>query len=237
MHTNARLTLVTLLFIATQASAECVPSLTVGAACKVWPAKPTLTIRTATTFVADKTDPSGDSGDYDLALQLEDTNSQAPVASYKQPALYNSDAVAFEGLTIDTARYVLNPSTRAFGLRAKYEHSSSYSPYSAEQLTLYIQEGHNLRPVLDGLITRSQQGEWDTEQCTGEGLQRRRTVEMASTTTHGFADLVVRTEIVKLKSLRRGGECVDDNSAPRVDTITLKYNGSTYPIPDEMHSF
>lgn len=225
-------------FITTQAKADCsVASDDHYHVCRTWPAKPELTIRADTTFVAMTEDPSGTTGDYDLALQLENTVSHAVVASYQQAALYSSDAVGFQGLRIDTGLYGINPPDRAFGLRAQYEHESSANPYSAEQLTLYVQDGKTLRPVLDGLIMQSLQGEWDSMNCTGGGHEVHRTLTLGQGRSHGFVDLRVRTEITALKAAKHGEDCGDDNGPPQVSVVTLRYNGSTYPIPDSMHSF
>lgn len=59
-------------------------------------------------------------------------------------------------LVLDTARYHLAPNVRAFGVRMNIGYSPRYAEGgSSNFLTLFVEEGQRLRPVLQGLPMRS----------------------------------------------------------------------------------
>ncbi|MGY4494911.1 PA3715 family protein [Pseudomonas sp. TE3610] len=206
--------------------------------CRAWPARPELTIHATTAFKADKkADPTGGSGTYDLTLQLENTTTQSTVATYTQPEQWYSDAVGLRKVTLDTARYVLTPTTRAFGLRALQDTQSRATPYTTEKLALFIQQGTTLRPVLDGLVMEDQTGEWDMTNCTGEGAEHHRTVEIGKGVSHGFADLIVRTQTVRMSAVGQPDACDIKSTPEPVEVTTLHYNGSMYRLAAGMGYF
>jgi hypothetical protein len=138
-----------LLAITTQAHAACTTKSFDGKSmsrCNVWPAFPSQAISVKSTYLADSG--GDDAGAFDLELALLNASNAKPIATYHKPGAYNSDAVRLEDVRIDTARYRLTPDVRAFGLRAKFAHSSHAIPYEKTDLALYVREGDELRPVL-----------------------------------------------------------------------------------------
>lgn len=225
--------------VTSHAYADC-PKLTSEALsdCRIWPAKPDLTIRATTAFTPDKkADPSGDNGSYDLTLQLQNTADQMPVATYKQAEQWYSDGISLRQLSIDTARYMLSPTIRAFGLRSVLANQSRANPYSTQTLALFVLEGSTLRPVLDGLVMEDQTGEWDSANCTGEGAEHHRTVQIGKGFSHGFTDLVVRTETVRMSAVGQPDACDIKSTPAQVEVTTLHYNGSMYRVAAGMGDF
>lgn len=168
--------------------------------------------------------------DKQLAVLVIDRAHGRVLASLKD--VIAEDAVTRVGrdsLSLDTARYLLAPGVRAFGLRFS---SDSPGPgcadaNSGELLTLFAPEGRALRPVLrlDMSSTRALAG------CVGHGGPdtvvegASLTLEMAPTRSHGFADIVVRARIETWAA--------DDTKKmpkPRVETRTLHYDGKSYPV-------
>lgn len=204
------------------------------ARCKVWPAVEDQAIAVKSTFTPD---PVGgdDVGTYDLELSIVNSTNDQTLATYRKPAAYDSDAVRFNDLVIDTARYNLAPDIRAFGLRSNYEHSSSVAPYSKTELALYLKEGNTLRPVLEGLILAKNSGEWGN--CTGQGKDIRRVVNIGKSTHNGFADLIITTSTTVMKSFKSGEECVSKNTDLKKTRITLSYDGKQYVVPEELKGY
>ena len=205
-------------------------------ACKDWPVTPTMRIYALAKFEADNSDPSGDIGSYDLSLELRDSSTDAPLAVYHKAQMFNSDAIAFEGMGIDTARYVLNSSVRAFGVRGNYEHGSSAAPASATDLNLFIKEPQGLRPVLVGLAVAEGHGESDTV-CEGYYVETQRSVEIGKGSSHGFADLVVHSVRVRRTSKPYQGECQETTGKAQSSTLTLHYDGVMYEMPEALKPF
>jgi hypothetical protein len=202
--------------------------------CKPWPAFKEQVIALKSTYVPDAG--SDDAGVFDLDLAVLNSTNAKPIATYTKPGAYNTDAIRFDDLVIDTARYRLAPDVRAFGLRSKFEHSSSAIPYEKTDLTLYVREGNKLRPVLDGLVVYKNNGEW-LENCVGEGQQIRRTVEIGPTSHNGYSDLIVTSSGTAMKTVKSGKECVSQDSPLKKTQITLTYDGKQYTIPEDFRGY
>lgn len=204
------------------------------ARCKTWPAFKSQAIALKSTYVPDAG--SDDAGMFDLDLAIIDTSNWKTLATYAKPGAYNSDAIRFTDLLVDTARYRLAPDVRAFGLRSKFSHSSSAIPYEKTDLTLYVREGNKLRPVLDGLVVYKNNGEW-LENCVGEGQQIRRTVEIGPTSHNGYSDLIVTSSGTAMKTVKSSKECVSQDSPLKKTQITLTYDGKQYTIPEDLRGY
>jgi len=201
--------------------------------CKVWPAYDDQSIVATSTFKPDSGDANNNGGNVDLELSLIHSSSSKRLASYHKKDAYYSDAVAYEGVSIDTARYKLTPDSRAFGIRSSFEHSSSVNPYHKTELALYLKDGDALRPVLEGLVISTGRGEWDGN-CAGEGERTQRTVDIGNTTHNGFADLVVSSTVTVTKNFLVGDECKDTSRKLKTTRITLIYDGKQYVVPEAL---
>jgi hypothetical protein len=219
----------------TQVFADCEKPFLAGdfgySVCKDWPAYPGLTITALSQF---ESGPSasdyGPQGKYDLNLAVVSAGDSKPLATYHKTSVFESDAIAFEGLQLDTARYKLTPEVRAFGVRATFNGSSRVNPVSEKLLSLYVKEGDKLRPVLDKLITYEYGGEWDGN-CAGERYQYTRTVEIGQTSSHGFADLIVKTVSTSETGKGQGDACESKTMTAKPVLTTLRYDGKTYVLP------
>jgi len=238
--TNKRMNaivLMGLIMAAGQAQAACEETAPVGAQsftlCKVWPAYDDQTIVATSTFKPDSADANNDGGNVDLELALIHSSSSKRLASYRKKDAYYSDAVAYEGLAIDTARYKLTPNDRAFGIRSSFEHSSSVSPYNKIELALYLKQGDALRPVLEGLVISKSTGEWDGN-CAGQGESTQSTVDIGKTLHNGFADLVVSSTVTVTENVVVDGECQDSSKTLKTTRVTLIYDGKHYVVPEAL---
>ncbi|MGP6419231.1 hypothetical protein ACTZGP_10705 [Pseudomonas putida] len=226
-----------LLAITTQAHAACTTKSFDGKSmsrCNVWPAFPSQAISVKSTYLADSG--GDDAGAFDLDLALLNASNAKPIATYRKPGAYNSDAVRLDDVRIDTARYRLTPDIRAFGLRAKFVHSSHAIPYEKTDLALYVREGDSLRPVLEGLVVFKDNGEF-ADDCEGYSKKIRRTLEIAPTSHNGFADLIVTTSGSKMKNTRSGSQCVSKTTELKKKQITLTYDGQQYNVPEDLRGY
>lgn len=202
--------------------------------CKVWPAVQNQAIAVKSTYLADSDDE--EVGVFDLDLAIVNASNAKPIATYRKPGAYNSDAVRFDDLRIDTARYRLAANVRAFGLRSKFVHSSHAIPYEKTDLALYIREGNQLRPVLEGLVVYKSNGEFSGD-CAGYLKQVRRTVEVAQSSHHGLADLIVTSRGTRMKNTQSGKECLSKISNLKTTQVTLIYDGQQYVVPEHFRGY
>lgn len=175
---------------------------------------------------------------YDLDVSIVDTRSRRILARSLQKDAITSDAWRFNGLSIDTGRYRLAKDVRAFGIRAGWGGSSRYSPAADSNLSLYVRDGKQLRLVL-GLLVHSVRGEYD-DNCSGSSTTLERTIDIAPTLSHGFADLIL-TSKVTARTMKKGeggsDDCKEIESPAEVTQTTLRYDGRKYPVPDALQSF
>ena len=166
----------------------------------------------------------------ELAVLVIDRARGQVVASVRQPA--EEDAMTAFGpgsLAIDTARYLLAPGVRAFGLRFRStaRGASCADNGFGDLLTLFVPQGHALRPVLQlNLSTqRALSG------CIGSAVPHAvlesaaLTIALAPTRSRGYADLVVRARIET--------SIADEDKPvpkPRTETRMLRYDGQHYPV-------
>jgi len=197
------------------------------AACKIWPADPSLTLAVQPML---KAGGSADDGVYDVEILVADSQSGAIVAHRYEPAAITSDAVALSGINLDTARYQLTPQLRAFGVRVSYDHMSSAAPFEAEALSLYVLEGHTLRRVLGNLGTLIGSGESDTR-CVGHYTKTVRTVAIGAPGASGYATLHIGESSVNSVSKEVSGDCVSTDHPSKRTGTTLDYDGNAYPVP------
>jgi len=227
----------TCLAITTQAHAACTTKSFDGktmSRCNVWPAFPSQAISVKSTYVADS---AGDeAGAFDLDLALVNASNAKPVATYHKPGAYNSDAVRLDDVRIDMARYRLTPDIRAFGLRAKFANNAKANPYEKTDLALYVREGDELRPVLEGLVVSKNHGEL-TNGCEGYTRKIRRTLEVGPSSHQGFADLIVTTSGTKTKTTRSGNQCITTTTDLKKKQITLTYDGQQYSVPEDLRGY
>ncbi|WP_347904554.1 hypothetical protein [Pseudomonas purpurea] len=237
--TLGRLAALGLMALTLPALADCEPSV-VGevstVVCKAWPAFADMNIVATTTFRPADAHSGNDVGDYDLYLTVTDGARTRSLAAYIQDRAYPADSIAFRNLTIDTARYNLSPGNRAFGLRAMAANESGNSPFRKTELTLYLKEGSVIRPVLQRLNVELYRGETDTD-CVGKGDSLQRTVELANTRSHGYADLIVKTRRTHTHDVRVGEACEVRVDKPVESLTTLRYDGKQYFIPKDLKGF
>lgn len=112
-------------------------------ACRAWPAQPGTTLLAVAQWAAPA---SEEARGGDLDLLLIDTASGRPLAWTRVADAVSSDALRFTGLRLDTARWQLDPATRAFGVRMDYNGSSGPNPFAQTELQLFVREGRQLRP-------------------------------------------------------------------------------------------
>lgn len=205
--------------------------------CKEWPAYPGLTITALSQFESGPAASDyGPEGKYDLRLTVVSAGDSKPLATYHKSSAFESDAIEFQDLQLDTARYKLTPELRAFGVQVTFNGSSRVNPVNEKLLSLYVKEGDRLRPVLDRFITYEYGGEWDGD-CAGELYQHARTLEIGKASSHGYADLIVKTVTTSMVGKGEGETCESKSITAKPVLTTLRYDGKSYVLPQGFKGF
>lgn len=203
---------------------------TTGSVCRRWPARPGLTLL-ATPVWRDGGD--HDSRDGDVEVMVIDSDTLAPRAWTVLAGALDSDAVFFDGMRLDTARYQLSADTLAFGLRLQRRNGSGPNPFSEEQLRLLAMQGTGLRELNLPLVTRRYQAEWDTR-CAGESTDVTRTLSVGRQPPHGLAELIVNERRVTSRSWMDGETCRDQDTPVDSERHVLRHDGQQYAVPEAL---
>lgn len=201
------------------------------AAAKPWPGDAT---RTILAYAGTRDDPNADAGaQYDLGIVVLETASGKVLEQHVEPAAITSDAMHFDGLELDTANYAVRRGVRAIGVRVAYGHVG-YTSSELSTLRLYVPQGTDLEPILPPLVMTSAAADRD---CS-EAHELTRTLAIAPTSTHGYADLVLdetdqRHELDKTASADAAADCAQNTSTVRARHV-LKFDGTRYVVPPEL---
>ncbi|GLQ94433.1 hypothetical protein [Dyella acidisoli] len=164
-------------------------------------------------------------GDYDLDIVSIDLATNTILAHTHQSQAIPSDAVMFDSLTIDTARYILAPGQRAFGIRIDHGAHCYQCAYSFTELTLYLVDGQQLKEILS--INADVQRSADTDACPNAVSSSKTKVSIGKGTSHGLADIVLSTSTSVDANSEDGQpkKCSSTSSK----TSTIHFDGVRYP--------
>lgn len=138
-----------------------------------------------------------------------------------------SDAIMFDGFTIDTAPYVIAKGKRAFGIRMSYHGMSRPNPYNSEVISLFLEEKGQLVEVLKEYEIEIHQGEWDTN-CEGEFNSEKKVLIIGTTQTGGFFDIIVNSKIGKETNYLDENEDCQSKSESSTKKYKLVYKNKVY---------
>lgn len=202
--------------------------------CKVWPASPDKTLVAVKLQHGRGGDDAVDEAD--LEVLVVDSARDRILQRHRDDGVLGSDAIRLSSLAFDTARYRLDESTTAFGLRIGRSGSSRANPYEATTLRLYVIDGDGLRPVLSNLVVERNRGEWDTN-CAGEFTDTRRTVAIDGKRDNGYAGLLVNSVERITRNVPRGEDCKEVDGGKKTSSARLRYDGRRYPVPEALRGF
>lgn len=196
-----------------------------AAACKAMPDTPDTTIAAIAFDTALEGRTQGDGNKLQVIALVE---SGKVVAAHRSQI--EEDATTAVGrYRIDTARYHLSPSVRAFGTVFHSDALGSRCPDAAAdtELTLWVREGQQLRPVL-GTNLRGWVNIVGTPCEMNAQLQRSEeahlSIAIEKTSSHGFADLALVARVVH--SEIHGND--DEQTRQRRVRTVLRYDGRSY---------
>lgn len=165
----------------------------------------------------------------DVYIVVAATKTGKILQKYYEQSFWESDAIALEDISIDTAPYRLHNHTRAFGIVSHYGANSMPNPFSQETLSLFIPTKKSIIKVLDKLVRKQYRGENDTR-CTGRFENETSTITVSASQTNGYADLIVKRKIIYSETTPRGEDC-DEKVVKRVNKKTiLKFRNGAYAL-------
>ena len=146
-----------------------------------------------------------------------------------QESAFSSDAIRLNGITIDTAPYNLAKNLRAFGVTAGFSNSSALNSWEHTQINLYVAQGSGLKQVLENLVLVKRLYELDAD-CATSATITLRTLAIATTGSHGYADLNIREKTTEIKGRKEKNEC-NETEKTFSNSYTLRFNGERYVVP------
>lgn len=131
-------------------------------------------------------------------------------------------------LALDTARYQLNANTRAFGVRyvSSARGASCASGYWSSQLTLYVEKGRQLMPIMGREMYIAEALKGCIGMATKDNLIRSANLALSvlKTKANRHADLLLTATI----EVQGAGENSQSQNAK--DSLKLVFNGNYYVL-------
>ena len=192
---------------------------------KAWPGVEGRTLVAWTQAQGDLDNAAGEPVDLGLTVLVADTATGRVLQRYHDDAAYTSDAIAFQGISLDTADYALRPGVRAFGVRSSGVHEGCGSLEQTD-LRLFEVRGDQLVPVL-ALPMSTHSAMCD---CGGSS-DMERTIEIGRGMHAGHADLLLHERRAEVDEGPSGGPC-PTRRRRSARTVVLRFYGESYAVPD-----
>lgn len=170
--------------------------------------------------------PSDSEYELDLEIVIMNLADGAVVSHRHEPSVISSDAIQFDGLSIDTGRYVLAPGKRAFGIRTTHSAHCYQCAYSDSDLSLYMLNGTRIDPILQVRVgeTRNE----STPECPDAIIESTTAIDVGPGMSHGVADLILTTT---LKTSANGEDTPATCMSVDTKTIRARFDGKSYRLP------
>lgn len=84
---------------------------------------------------------------FDLDVVIWNQRMHAVVAHRRDAGYFLSDASSLRSSSVDTARYILAPAARAFGVRDIHYPHNTHSKWGETRLTLFVQKDHRIERI------------------------------------------------------------------------------------------
>lgn len=201
-------------------------------ACKVYPA-----LEHASIIAIASKQPNmqkAEDENYNLDIALVDINSEKVLAhKFYEAKLPNGGGPRLTGIKIDTAKYVVSPNSRAFGIRA----SLNMGFTSSEELSLFLLRDKDIVTILSGAEMHIFfTNRWPL--CKQQTREAERILIIDKILTNGFYDLLVKERVTDSEGRTdQFGNCELVPINKKVKQYRLKYDGMQYVIPMEMRDF
>lgn len=182
---------------------------------------------------------NGDVFDLNSHILVVDTKTGKIKSSYFESARTNgwtSDAMRLEEISIDTGRYMLTNTYRAFGIRVKYVGSSRVNPWVNQTLSLFLPKGKKLKPVLKNMDVYKYHGEWDGI-CSGYRIMHDSQLKMVPQLTNGYRDIVLTTRSQKDESGKKHGDCIELIAIKDINIERLRYTSDGYQLYEKNNGY
>lgn len=137
-----------------------------------------------------------------------------------------SDAMILYDITIDTAPYMLNATTRAFGVRMSYSNRGGPSPLTEKDISLFVPSGDNLLLVLKEYPVYLDHADWDM-MCSGDFTEENTVLIIGESMNNGFRDIIAKKTIVKTVKTGTAEDC-DSRESREIKKTTLRYVNGRY---------
>lgn len=200
--------------------------------CKVWPARPGLTL-IAMPLVRAEHDSHGEA---DLEVLVLDNARQTFLARLIEPNQLDWDAIYVDRLALDTAPYRLRGDDLAFGVRISRRNGSRMNPFAEADLTLYELQEQGLRSLMGALVVESFGGERDDDCIASFGEAKGVLIVTGKVGRDGYRDLLFKRTHTGRRMVTVDGECRTLEDEPRSDQFRLEYGDEHYLLPIELVS-
>lgn len=158
---------------------------------------------------------------FDAHLVLVHNETGKIISKYLGKRDWYSDGLVLKNIEIDSSNYRLNGSDLGYGIKIKYANGSRPSPYNSTELSLFVREGEQLKPLLKDYRISYLNGETDTH-CNGEFETHSKSLEITDIKNNGFYNLKFTDSIQKSVSTDQNCESTVVENSQAVEILQFK---------------
>lgn len=201
--------------------------------CKIWPTHPDRMLMIMKADTVNDLQISYEAPLADLVILVAANPDNKLIASFVDKNALDSDAIYVSDILLDTARYRLNETTTAFGIRVNRIGSSRANPYSNQVLSLFTVENNTIQRKLNNLIVESSSGQYDGT-CAGEYTDSKSIILIGDRSpNNAYANLIVKSTITDSAGGYVNNDCDELYSETQNQQFRLKFGGTEYSIPED----
>lgn len=196
--------------------------------CKIWPYSPDKVL-IVLTLNSQPLKQKTNNIMYDVDVVVVDKKSGIIISNhYDKRALYERD-LFLSRIVIDTARYQLDPFTRAFGVRFFHRNNPTFNTYFDETINLYFLHDKTLHIPLKSLVMEQSYGDFNELTCVGEFKNIKRILILTKEKNFGFFNIKVNEILKRYKpKIIQNYGCLNSDEKVQKNSIFLKYDGIKY---------
>jgi hypothetical protein len=169
-----------------------------------------------------------DSFSFDSYILIIDNHSGKIISKFYEREAWFSGAAILTSISIDFAPYILSSNTRAFGIRLSYRGDSHVSPFSDQEISLFIPKDSSLVRVLKDYPIYTFHENPDFDGCINySSTTENKVIIITDSLTNNFYDILIKNKITSTRMVLINNDCKDKDSI-FVKKDVLRFDNNVY---------
>lgn len=148
---------------------------------------------------------------------------------FSESSTWFSDAMRLYDITIDTAPYMLDEKTRAFGIRVSYSGGSNPNSLTEKNMSLFVPVTDSLIRVLKDFPVYFYHNSWDLV-CNAESTEENKILVMSEQAGSPYRDIIIKNTVTTSVSKGTSDEDCKTTEKKELKKQLLQYKNGRYEV-------